>query len=81
MASVEFSHAPAGLFSGLFSALRAGLARIGFSFARGMTAYTVARSRMGEIERLEAKSDAELAEMGLMRDDIYRHVFRDILYI
>ena len=40
-----------------------------------------AQSRAGEVERLNAMSDAELARMGLKREDIARHVFRDILYI
>ncbi|SLN22755.1 hypothetical protein PSA7680_00916 [Pseudoruegeria aquimaris] len=39
------------------------------------------RSRVAELERLNAKSDAELAEMGLRREDIARYVFRDALYI
>lgn len=35
------------------------------------------RSRIDQIERLEALSDAELAERGLTRDQIIAHVFRD----
>lgn len=34
-------------------------------------------SRSDRIERLQRKSDAELARMGLDRDDIPRHVYRD----
>ncbi len=37
------------------------------------------RARLREIVVLEAKSDAELAGMGLTRDDIPRFVFRDLL--
>ncbi len=48
---------------------------------QGLDAYMTARSRMHQIEKLNAKSDAELAAMGLKRDEIPRHVFRDILYI
>lgn len=40
-----------------------------------------AQSRVEEVERLTAKSDDELARMGLKREDIARYVFRDILYI
>jgi uncharacterized protein YjiS (DUF1127 family) len=36
---------------------------------------------MHRMEELQNKSDAELAEMGLRRDDIPAYVFRDILYI
>ena len=37
------------------------------------------RARLREIVVLEAKSDAELAGMGLTRDDILPFVFRDLL--
>lgn len=47
----------------------------------GFNAYIERRSRMDQIQRLDAKSDAELAEMGLTRDGIPRHVFRDLFYI
>jgi len=38
-------------------------------------------SRCHLVEQLNAKSDAELAEMGLKREDIVRYVFRDYLYL
>ena len=38
------------------------------------------RSRRDEIEALEAKSDAELARLGIRRDGIACHVFRDKFY-
>ncbi|MBQ0805102.1 MULTISPECIES: hypothetical protein [unclassified Sulfitobacter] len=37
--------------------------------------------RLREVEMLNAKSDAELAEMGITRDKIVHHVFRDLYYI
>ena len=37
--------------------------------------------RMRQIEVLNAKSDAELAAIGLEREDITRYVFRDIIYL
>lgn len=45
------------------------------------TAYVEARSRQGEIAALEAMSDAELAERGIARQDIVRHVFADSYYL
>lgn len=36
---------------------------------------------MAELERLNAMSDAELAEIGIRREDIARVVFRDVLYV
>ncbi|MSU90178.1 DUF1127 domain-containing protein [Rhodobacteraceae bacterium 2CG4] len=40
-----------------------------------------ASGRMQELERLQAMSDEELAELGLRREDIVRHVFRDRLHV
>lgn len=40
-----------------------------------------ASSRLPKIEALQAKSDAELAEMGLKRDEIVHFVFKDLFYI
>ncbi|MCG6903140.1 MAG: DUF1127 domain-containing protein [Rhodobacter sp.] len=48
---------------------------------QGFNAYLESRSRMAQFERLNAKSNDELAEMGLKREDIGRHVFRDLFYI
>lgn len=45
------------------------------------TAYIEARSRQGEIAAFEAMSDAELAERGIARQDIVRHVFADTYYL
>jgi len=50
------------------------------SIGQGFNAYLAARSRIAEVERLDARTDAELATMGLKREDIPRHVFRDILH-
>jgi ABC-type thiamine transport system ATPase subunit len=60
------------------------LERIGNYFTHFGHAVFVARgmeARMHRMEELQNKSDAELAEMGLRRDDIPAYVFRDILYI
>lgn len=38
-------------------------------------------ARLAQIRALEAKSDDELAELGLKREDIPRYVFRDLFYI
>ena len=49
------------------------------SLGQGVNAFMAAMSHRDEIEALYAKSDAQLAEMGLTREDIPRHVFRDLL--
>lgn len=66
-----FTAATAG---GRFNAL---LARIGAAFDR----YAERRSRSGEVQRLDAMSDAELAKLGVTREGIVQYVFRDKLYI
>ena len=47
----------------------------------GYEAYALRHSRADEIAALEAKSDAELAQMGIKRDEIAIHVFRGLFYI
>ena len=44
------------------------------------TSMIEARSRQGQIQTLYSMSDAELAGIGLRREDIVRHVFRDVYY-
>ncbi|MBC7132512.1 MAG: hypothetical protein H5U16_05345 [Roseovarius sp.] len=39
------------------------------------------QARRAQIAALEAKSDAELARLGLRREDIPYHVFKDLFYI
>ncbi len=48
--------------------------------SRGTEAYIAKQSRRAEIEALEAKSDAELARMGLTRDRIVHYVFSDRIW-
>lgn len=60
------------------SALRERLDRFFIGLGQGFNAFLVARSRRDELIRLESMSDAELAQMGLKREDIPRYVFRDM---
>lgn len=48
---------------------------------QGFNAYVETCARHAEIAALEAKSDAELAQMGLSRDRIVHYVFRDLIWI
>lgn len=48
---------------------------------QGMNAYVESHSRRDRIEALEAKSDEELARMGLTRDRIVAYVFRDMIWM
>lgn len=45
----------------------------------GLNPYALKRARMKQIIRLQSASDAELAQMGLRRDDILPYVFKDLL--
>ena len=60
----------------------------GFTFSRAIDAVasflaSIAESngRVREVERLNAMSDAELARRGLKREEIVRHVFRDMISV
>lgn len=68
------SHTPH--LSGLTRAFAPSVAHLGAA----MTAYLERQTRAGEVARLDAKSDAELGAMGLSRDRIAYHVYRDRFY-
>lgn len=51
------------------------------AFGTAMTISAQSETRMREIQRLQGKTDSELAELGLTRDRIVHHVFRDIYYM
>ncbi|QUJ78099.1 hypothetical protein KDD17_03885 [Sulfitobacter albidus] len=38
-------------------------------------------ARVDQCEALRAKSDAELAKMGIKRDEIAHYVFKDLMYL
>ncbi len=40
-----------------------------------------AQNRSLDVQRLQRLSDRELADIGIAREDIIRHVYRDIYYI
>ena len=51
------------------------------AFSRGMEAYIERHSRSREIASLHAMTDAQLATIGVKRDEIVSHVFRDKFYM
>ncbi len=57
------------------------LAGLGRAILRGLVAAAEANPRVREADRLKAMSDEDLARMGLRREDIVRHVFRDLFYV
>ena len=62
---------------GLTSGPRAQIGRFFAAIGRGLDAYFECMAQATELERLYSRSDEELARMGLTREDIPRHVFRN----
>ncbi len=50
------------------------------SLGDGFIKATEGSARIDRIAALRAKSDAELSAMGIKRDDIVHHVFRDLYF-
>jgi len=57
------------------------LDRVFAGMGQGFNAYGERVARYEKIRRLHAKSDEELARMGLTRDGIVQHVFADLFYL
>lgn len=60
--------------------LRDAWQRLTATLERSFEAHMHVQSRRDEIVALEGKTDAELARMGIRRDQIAVHVFRDLFY-
>jgi uncharacterized protein YjiS (DUF1127 family) len=48
------------------------------AISQGLVAFGQAKARADEINELNAMTDKKLASLGLRREDIARHVFRDL---
>lgn len=70
MAFITADHSTAAAGTGFWAAV-----------SRAFDSYARARSRVDQIEALDAKTDAELADMGLTRDRIVQYVFRDVMSV
>lgn len=62
------------------SPLRGAWDRFVAALERGCERMARTQSRRAQIEGLEAKSDAELERLGIPRDQIAYHVFKDLFY-
>ena len=67
--------------SGELHELRPFPLRIGEAVLNVLIRIAEANPRMREIERLQGLSDDALAKRNIRREDIVRHVFRDVYYI
>ncbi len=75
------THSPQATHTPSNRPLRDALARFFAGLGQGFNAYLHSRSRIDEIRRLNAKSDEELARLGITRDRIPQYVFRDLFSI
>lgn len=67
--------------SNFFSNIWAGIAGFFSKVGRAMVVSSCGEARLRKVECLNAKTDAELAAMGLRRQDIPAYVFRDLIHI
>ena len=65
------------VFSNVWGSISNFLAAAG----RAMIVSSSAEARLRKVHELNAKTDAELAEMNLRREDIAAYVFRDLMHI
>ncbi len=56
-------------------------ARIWQGLGRFFANLANAQNRTNAVERMQDLSDHDLAKMGVRREDIVRHVYRDIYYV
>ena len=59
---------------------RVWLSHLGAALITKFEAHAYKASRREQVDALEAKSDAELGRLGLQRDQIIHHVYRDLYY-
>lgn len=51
------------------------------SIYSGLIHMAEANTRIAQVERLQDMTDEELAEKRIRREDIVRHVYRDVIYL
>jgi len=74
---------PAEVLNAEITRSRRAMDRIGSFFrsiGQSITMAAVARARFETLTQLQGKSDAELEQLGLKRDELVRHVFNDLYY-
>ena len=64
----------------IFRRVLSGARNVLSSIGKGIITIADANTRVKHVEKLQAKSDAELAALGLRREDIVRYVFKDMLH-
>ena len=77
MAHITYSAHPASWPHRVFSSIGSAFTL----FGRALALSRESNTRLCEVEALQSMSDGELANLGLSRDRIVHHVFRDIYYL
>ncbi|MEL7345952.1 MAG: hypothetical protein AAFN59_14035 [Pseudomonadota bacterium] len=73
MTTIETTAAPTGILVRVYHGLERFMGMLSSAYAMD--------HRYDEVLRLQAKTDDELAALGLTRDRIAAHVFRDMYYV
>ena len=68
-------------FSGIAHGLRANLAAFFSTLGHAIEINSTGHRRLQTVHALQAKSDDELAALGLKREDIVHRVFKDLFYM
>ena len=72
--------APASL-GGTVNGLAAHIGGFFRTLGRAIEINSTASKRLETVRRLQGKTDVELAAIGIKREDIVHHVFKDLYYI
>lgn len=72
--------APAS-FGGTVHSLLASVGGFFRTLGRAIEVNSTAQKRLDTVRRLQRKTDVELAAIGVKREDIVHHVFKDLYYI
>ena len=73
--------APAALSADSLRRIGGGLRRFLAGIVHGMMTASTAHNRYEQVQRLQAKTDVELAALKIRCEDIVHHVFKDLYYI
>jgi uncharacterized protein YjiS (DUF1127 family) len=80
----DTTHHTATSIAAPLSAIASGIGRVGAYILESLTRMgeinSTAHNRLEQVERLQAKSDEDLAKLGIQRHEIPRYVFRDMFW-
>ncbi len=68
-------------FSGIVSGFGKPVRDILHTISRAIEVNSTSHRRLALVHSLQARSDAELEALGIERDQIVHHVFKDVFYV